>query len=86
MYNNGLDEDVKTPLEMMNEPKLLIHHRNEIPLFLGPDSSIATVKSKRTLGIKEVFVPLQVSKLTKCLFNSKLRKLLNSIKIIVKID
>ena len=62
MYNNGLDEDVKTPLEMMNEPKLLIHHRNEIPLFLGPDSSIATVKSENSYGINEVFVPLQVSK------------------------
>ena len=62
MFENGVYEDEDTPLEMSNEPKLLIHNRNEIPLFLGPDSRIATVKSEYSYGINEVFVPLQVCK------------------------
>ncbi len=62
MFNNGLDEDVKTPIEIINEPKFIVHDRNEIPLFLGPESNIATVKSANSYGINEVFVPLHVSK------------------------
>ena len=60
MFENGVYENEETPMEMMNEPKLLIHQRNEIPLFLVPDSSQATVQSESIDGINEVFVPLQV--------------------------
>ena len=65
MFENGVYEDEDTPLEMTNEPKLLIHNRNEIPLFLGPDSRVATVKSSNKNEIKEVVIPLQVTNL-KC--------------------
>ena len=60
MFENGVYENEDTPIEIINEPKLLIHKRNEIPLFLVSDSSQATVKSESTYGINEVFIPLQV--------------------------
>ncbi len=62
MYANGGYEDEDTPIEVINEPKILIHNKNEIPLFLGPDTRVATVKRKRIInGVGEVFIPLQVN-------------------------
>ncbi len=44
MYANGVYEDEDTPIDVINEPKILIHNKNEIPLFLGPDTRVASVK------------------------------------------
>ena len=61
MYANGGYEDQDTPIEVINEPKILIHNKNEIPLFFGPDTRVATVKRIKIInGVGEVFVPLQV--------------------------
>ena len=79
MFENGVYENEDTPIEIINEPKLLIHKRNEIPLFLVPDSSQAAVKSVWTNGINEVFVPLQVQYSNKTRIQKKSIILINSI-------
>ena len=60
-------ENRDTPVDGFDEPKLLIHNKNEIPLFLGPNKKYLTLDryspgyGKSSVG--EVRIPLKVEKI-----------------------
>ena len=53
----------------MNQPKLLVHNKNEIPLFLGPNKEYLTLDTYYGESVGEVKIPLKVVK-----FNVFLKK------------
>lgn len=71
MYYSGSHELEDTPVDGKNQPKLLVHHKNEIPLFLGPNKRHlivdATVdgNNNEKYFAGEVQIPLKVGKLKK---------------------
>ena len=61
MYLNGKLEDEKTPVDELDQPKLLIHKKNEIPLFFGPNKRYLTLDQYYGDYIGEYKIPLKVA-------------------------
>ena len=58
---SGTPERRDTPVDGLNQPKLLIHTKNEIPLFLGPNKRYLTLDSLENGNfVGEVQIPLKV--------------------------
>ena len=55
-----LYEQQDTPVDGFDESKLLIHNKNEIPLFLGPYKRYFTLERYSGSFIGEVQIPLKV--------------------------
>ena len=53
-------EHKDTPVDGLDEPKLLIHNKNEIPLFLGPNKKYLTLVRYDGHSVGEVQIPLKV--------------------------
>ena len=66
MYDLGKLEQTKTPLDVFNEPKLFIHNKNEIPLFLGPSQKFITIDGHYGNSVGEVKIPLKVLLVLSC--------------------
>ena len=62
MYLNGELDDENTPVDDLDQPKLLIHNKNEIPLFLGPNKRYLTLDKYYGDSIGEYKIPLKVAK------------------------
>ena len=60
MYYNGKLEHEDTPVDGLDQPKLLIHNKNEIPLFLGPSKQYLTLDSYYGNSVGEIKIPLKV--------------------------
>ena len=60
MYYSGNYEHETTPVDGMDQPKLLIHNKNEIPLFLGPNKRYLTLDRYSGYSVGEVQIPLKV--------------------------
>ena len=61
-YSGNLEHG-DTPVDGLNQPKLLIHNKNEIPLFLGPNKRYLTLENyKYNYGdyVGEVQIPMKV--------------------------
>ena len=65
MYLNGELDDENTPVDDLDQPKLLIHNKNEIPLFLGPNKRYLTLDKYYGDSIGEYKIPLKVAKFKK---------------------
>ena len=61
MYESGKLEHEDTPVDGLDQPKLLIHNKNEIPLFFGPNKIHLTIDRYSGLNIGEIKVLLKVS-------------------------
>ena len=60
MYYSGNQEHEATPVDGLDQPKLLIHNKNEIPLFLGPNKRYLTLDRYSGISVGEVQIPLKV--------------------------
>ena len=60
MYESGKLEHEDTPGDGLDQPKLLIHNKNEIPLFLGPNKRYITLDRYSGPSVGEVKIPLKV--------------------------
>ena len=64
MYYSGKLEHEDTPVDGLDQPKLLIHNKNEIPLFLGPSKQYLTLDRYYGYSVDsvgEIKIPLKVS-------------------------
>ena len=60
MLNSGKLEHKNTPVDGLDESKLLIHNKNEIPLLLGPNKRYLTLERYTGNSVGEVRIPLKV--------------------------
>ena len=57
---SGEGEHEDTPVDGLDQPKLLIHTKNEIPLILGPNKRYLTLDRYAGNSVGEVRIPLKV--------------------------
>ena len=63
MYESGNLEHEDTPVDEMDQPKLIIHNKNEIPVFFDPFKRYLTLgilEQDYNLYVREVQIPLKV--------------------------
>ena len=60
MYESGKLEHEDTPLDGLDQSKLLIHNKYETPLFLGPNKRYLTLDRYSGHNIGEVKISLKV--------------------------
>ena len=61
-YTQNLNklEHKETPVDDFDAPKLLIHNKNEIPLFFGPSKKYLTLERYYGYSVGELRIPLKV--------------------------
>ena len=68
MYNAGKLEHIYTPFDPYNGHTILIHKRDEVPMFLGPQNTINVI-NPNTPGsqwVKEIRFPIQLNGSISC--------------------
>ena len=61
MFESGKLEDEDTPMSMFNQPRILLHNRNEIPSFFSKRTTPMTLSSDLSYSVAEVKIPMKVS-------------------------
>ena len=61
MFESGKHEDEGTPMSILNQPKILLHKRNEIPSFLSTRTKPLTLSSNKDYTVAEVKIPMKVN-------------------------
>ena len=68
MFQSGKLEDEDTPMDSLNQPRILLHDINEIPSFLSTKRTPLTLSSMSNYiySVAEVKIPLKVNRLPHC--------------------
>ena len=61
MLESGQLEDEETPKGKLNQPRILLHNKNEIPSLLSTRRTPLTLSSDSKISVTEVKIPLKVN-------------------------